>query len=61
MQYSQENENDELRKEIIHLSSKWNSLSKDIRKGILKLEDANIEQNKINAALLDLIEQIETH
>lgn len=59
IQFSADNENGDLKKEILHISSKWNSLTKDIRKGIIKLEDSNLETNKINAALIEIVEQIE--
>lgn len=59
LQYAQEQGDAELRKEIIQISSKWNSLAREIRKGVVKPDDANVEQNKISVALIDIIEGLE--
>lgn len=46
-------------KEILILNNRYNSIKLQNIKGVLKNEDYNLEINKINNDLLDLIEQIE--
>lgn len=59
MQFSNDAKNISLRKEILQISSKWSALTKDIRKGIIKPDDASLELNKISAALIEIVEQLE--
>lgn len=44
--------------EVILLTARYNRLHRDERKGIVSREGAQVEQNRLNGALLDLLEEI---
>lgn len=45
-------------KPIVNLSSRWNRVNDDFRSGIIKNEEKELEINKINDSLLDLIMKV---
>ena len=46
--------------EIIQQSGRFENIRRDIRQGIVTHAEANLTQNQIRAALLDLLSEIET-
>lgn len=50
---------DEFDKEIILLNNRFNDISGEERLGVISYIEANIEYNKVNAALIDLVKKLE--
>ena len=53
--YSKDIENIELLREVIKISSRWKNLKSTNHEGTLSQEDFNLEANKINVALTELV------
>lgn len=56
--FSKESGNEDLLNETILLSSRYISTKSDLRKGILDSRDANVENNRIRNAILDILSEI---
>ncbi len=53
--YSKKNNLIEIMKEVVNLSSRWNRVKKSFNKGIIEDRDKNLEINKINNELLEIV------
>lgn len=51
--------NGDLQNDLVKLNNRSNRLEKDVRMGVIRSSDENLERNKITAALLHFLEDIE--
>lgn len=59
LEYSKSQENIALRNELINQSSRLHRVQKQFREGIIDIDTENLEINKINKAVLEIIDKIE--